>query len=504
MLSLLNQGNGDLVAGGEFTLAGGIASGRLARWNGATWQPLGTGCNAAVRTLATLPDGDLALAGDFTAIGTTSIDRLARLRAGAIRLLAGFTDPGTVFASVQMPNGDLVVGVGTTVRRWTGAEWAQVGGSLPFTVTLLAVSDAGTLAAGGSSGIALLFGNTWTSLPPNTAPIRALCWTPANVLLAADSDATPVQAWNGASWSAIGTGLPFSGVTRIAVRANGDIVVGGAISQVPVYTNPFLAAWNGTSWQTTILASSVVYGRVNDLLPLPNGDVVVVGTLAPGNHAMLWNGTTAQPIGTFGGQQLEGATSAALLATGEIVVSSVNEATSRWNGANWAPLAPQAGHTDLLVRRSGEIVDFNTDRRFVSTCLPSSTSVATTCVGPFGPVTLQAGTAPWLGTTFQSTATGLLPGSLAVAVIGFGPLDLPLAAVSPAGLPNCNLLATPDLTTVQIPNAGASTWNLAIPNVAALRGAPLFHQFVQVELGGPAGIQSLSVSNGLQLVIGGY
>src|SRR5262245_61075890 len=53
--ALTSLANGDLVVGGEFTSAGGISASRVARWNGTTWSPLGSGCSDTVRALAVRP-----------------------------------------------------------------------------------------------------------------------------------------------------------------------------------------------------------------------------------------------------------------------------------------------------------------------------------------------------------------------------------------------------------------------------------------------------------------
>jgi peptidoglycan hydrolase-like amidase len=44
--------NGDLIAGGDFTNAGGASANSIAKWNGTSWSPLGSGANAAVQALA--------------------------------------------------------------------------------------------------------------------------------------------------------------------------------------------------------------------------------------------------------------------------------------------------------------------------------------------------------------------------------------------------------------------------------------------------------------------
>src|SRR5262245_51072257 len=69
--------NGDLVAGGAFTTAGGVSANGIARWNGTTWSSLGSGVGyshgtGGVRALTTLPNGDLVAGGAFTTAGGVS------------------------------------------------------------------------------------------------------------------------------------------------------------------------------------------------------------------------------------------------------------------------------------------------------------------------------------------------------------------------------------------------------------------------------------------------
>lgn len=39
---------GTLIVAGEFTTIGGISATGIAKWNGATWSPLGTGLSAEI------------------------------------------------------------------------------------------------------------------------------------------------------------------------------------------------------------------------------------------------------------------------------------------------------------------------------------------------------------------------------------------------------------------------------------------------------------------------
>ncbi|MBL8749829.1 MAG: hypothetical protein JNK78_11760, partial [Planctomycetes bacterium] len=62
--ALARTSNGDIVAGGAFTTAGGISCSRIARWNGTTWASFGLGMNSSVRALLPM-DGGLLAGGDF-------------------------------------------------------------------------------------------------------------------------------------------------------------------------------------------------------------------------------------------------------------------------------------------------------------------------------------------------------------------------------------------------------------------------------------------------------
>ena len=78
LVHCLTLHNGELYAGGSFTLAGGSAANRVARWTGSTWEPLGTGLNATVRTLTSY-GGELIAGGDFLADnGGAALNRIAR------------------------------------------------------------------------------------------------------------------------------------------------------------------------------------------------------------------------------------------------------------------------------------------------------------------------------------------------------------------------------------------------------------------------------------------
>lgn len=66
--------SGRLVAGGGFSQAGGLPASRIARWDGAAWSPMGGGIAggvgaSAVYSLAALPNGDVLAGGSFSFAG---------------------------------------------------------------------------------------------------------------------------------------------------------------------------------------------------------------------------------------------------------------------------------------------------------------------------------------------------------------------------------------------------------------------------------------------------
>jgi hypothetical protein len=73
---------GDLIAGGNFTTAGGVPANFVARWNGSIWSALGSGMTGGnftvVNSLITLPSGDLIAGGQFTTAGDVFAPYLAR------------------------------------------------------------------------------------------------------------------------------------------------------------------------------------------------------------------------------------------------------------------------------------------------------------------------------------------------------------------------------------------------------------------------------------------
>ncbi|MEQ9095359.1 MAG: GC-type dockerin domain-anchored protein [Phycisphaerales bacterium] len=96
-LAVHDDGSGPaLFAGGRFTMAGGVFTGSIARWDGDRWAAVGAGMNDAVRALASTPSGLIA-AGQFSRIGGEAFVNIARWDGIAWRTLGEGVN-GTVLA----------------------------------------------------------------------------------------------------------------------------------------------------------------------------------------------------------------------------------------------------------------------------------------------------------------------------------------------------------------------------------------------------------------------
>src|SRR5205085_11687075 len=73
--------NGNIVAAGGFTQAGGVNARNIAMWNGAVWQPLGsgigTGAGDTVYVLS-IYNGNLYAGGIFTTASGVTVNNVAR------------------------------------------------------------------------------------------------------------------------------------------------------------------------------------------------------------------------------------------------------------------------------------------------------------------------------------------------------------------------------------------------------------------------------------------
>jgi hypothetical protein len=107
---------GDVIVGGRFDSAGGVAARNIVRYNPSTgvWSAIGGGSGINVNALAVLPGGDLVAGGEFTTVGGLPVNNITRWNGSAWSTLGtGITGGGSypsVNALATLPNGDLIAG----------------------------------------------------------------------------------------------------------------------------------------------------------------------------------------------------------------------------------------------------------------------------------------------------------------------------------------------------------------------------------------------------------
>jgi hypothetical protein len=156
--------DGTLIAGGDFTIAGGVPTNGIAKWDGSVWSSLGSGVSNDyfVYALAVLPTGDLVAGGDFALAGGVSVNQIARWNGTEWSPLGSGVN-ADVYSIAVCPDGSLVAGglftvaggvPASRVARWTGAEWRGLGSGTNDEVSALAILANGSVVAGGKFGVA--------------------------------------------------------------------------------------------------------------------------------------------------------------------------------------------------------------------------------------------------------------------------------------------------------------------------------------------------------------
>lgn len=228
---------GDLIAGGD-NLAGwqGGPMSYVARWSNGTWSPLGGGVNGRVWALTVLANGDIVAGGEFTVAGGAPAAGIARWNGTAWASFGtGLVGaPGIAKAIVELPNGDLVAGgqflsagglPASNLARWDGSTWSPLGAGVSGPVSALALARDGTLSVGGlfatAGGLTSpRFAQLVPPCPASAAGAGAGCTGPAGPVV------TTIEAlpWLDGTFRASTTGvapltlaLGVFGITAIAV-----------------------------------------------------------------------------------------------------------------------------------------------------------------------------------------------------------------------------------------------------------------------------------------------
>ena len=130
--------NGELIAGGIFTTAGGIETNYIARWDGTSWSPLASGMNNRVISVSEY-NGELIAGGYFTTAGGTAANYIARWDGTTWSPLAsGMGGPSSpspyspVLALTEYSSELIAGGEFITAGGQMSAYWARWGPDVPL------------------------------------------------------------------------------------------------------------------------------------------------------------------------------------------------------------------------------------------------------------------------------------------------------------------------------------------------------------------------------------
>ncbi len=512
VIALQRTANGELFAAGGFATVGGRDSLGLARWNGTTWSPprsVGIGREtSAVHRTAT---GDVYLAGNFRDIDGVACNGIAK------RVGTGWQPVGAGLASLDadpevvvirsLPNGDVVAGgafatIGGApipgLARWNGTAWSSLGTGLGFGGGINAAVLSMDVAANGDLYVAGLFD--------------------AAGGVAVDS----VARWNGSQWSAVGGGLGSAFVTAVTSSPTGEVYIAGQFAPGAVFPPGNIAVLNGSTWQGIGSAD----GSVLALLALPGGTLLAAGSFQhidgqPVGCVARWAGGVWAPFGGLGTtglvnfvRRLLPLPSGGLLAAGRFPTDTNVAAFAHWDGSSWRLLAEGSFEPkDLALDPSGEVLVAGSFRsidgvasayfaRVVAPCAATAVASGSGCTGSGGQNQLAAADAPWLGTTWIATASGMPSNGVVATVLGLGTTNVPLSSLLPQGGAGCALLVTPDVLGLALPSGGVAQVALPLPLVPAFAGIALELQVAPIEFGVGGAITAVTSTNRLSLTLG--
>jgi trimeric autotransporter adhesin len=398
----LGEHEGELFAGGSFTMSGVNAIARIARWTGSGWTSVGGGVEGGyspggVYALESTPWG-LAAGGFFTTVGGAPSEHLGLWTDGAWQPLP---TPNPV-SSLRMFGGELYVGATeyagnftyARLNRWNGSAWQACpspdGGS-GTSVACLTVAD-DRLIVGGFFGaatpvtanhIAAWTGSSWTTISAGFAGLieRLYGTRPSITAMATYGDdliavgtfdtvsgvaARGIAAWDGLSWRPYAGGLfsadPYPRTLALCTAVyDGQLIVGGAFTTAGTVPATRIARWDGADWSAFGAGAN---GNVRDLL-VHNGQLFAAGDFttigaASANRIARFDGTSwsAMGSGLTNAPQVLASYNGDLIVGGAFTTISGVAASrvARWNGSAWSALgAGVDGQVNALAVAGGHL-----------------------------------------------------------------------------------------------------------------------------------------------------
>lgn len=303
-LAVYDSGAGpELYAGGRFSQAGGVPVANIAKWNGSAWSAVGSGIPAGsitpVNAMLAFDDGSgaqLYVGGGFaSAGGAPNTSGLARWDGSAWSGFSPFTGNGVNCMAIYDDDSGPALFIGGTfssgsgvqgIAKWDGSSFTTMNG--PFaTIQALGVFDDGS-----GHGRELYAGGTWNSTAFGVA-------------------AKGIVRYDGTSWRDVGPGLGLGFTdgqsTEVhTIRKFGEsLYVGGLFGNAGTLAVNDIASWDGASW-SALGSGEGIGGDVHALTLHDDGSgpaLYAAGRFrtagsTPVSHIAKWDGSGWARVGS--------------------------------------------------------------------------------------------------------------------------------------------------------------------------------------------------------------
>jgi hypothetical protein len=271
---------------GSDVYAGGLFSGRIAKWNGTVWQSLGSGISGLSTTVSVyaiaVDSPSVYVGGSFSDAGGVSANAIAKWDGGTWHALgSGLSQSGYAgvpsVQAIAVSGGYVYVGGAfsgagaiqtSNIARWNGTTWEALGNGFNGSVRALTFMNGNLYAAGSfdSSGTTLLHhlamwnGSNWQAVGGGVnGEVYALAVKGTTLYAGgvfSQAGSTPVNSiasWNGVRWDSLGSGITFGtgiGIVNCLTMSESDLFAGGFFFAAGGRSANNVAKWDGIKWVT--------------------------------------------------------------------------------------------------------------------------------------------------------------------------------------------------------------------------------------------------------------
>lgn len=272
-----------LYVGGQFSTAGGISANNIAKWDGSNWSALGAGIgevspwgpSGCVNAL--LWNGtNLFAGGRFTIAGGVATNGIAKWDGTAWSALAAGIYSGKAVYALAWDGTSIYAGgdfwimgsaVANNIAKWNGSTWSALGSGMR--------NNGWADGWNGAHVVALAWDGT-------------NLYAGGRFKIAGGASANRIAKWNGTAWSALGLGV--HGYIHALAWDGTCLSAGGWFTSAGGVTADNMAKWEGSTW---IPFGQGVNGSVDALaLNGPDiyagGDFAVAGGVNASHVARWW------------------------------------------------------------------------------------------------------------------------------------------------------------------------------------------------------------------------